>query len=262
MTADYFDGIFYGLVWRYHTELDGLDYSRMYGYMEPELVYSYDGSEFLYTTGKALIERPYPPAPGCAGLSPQDMCESRDGKQYFILCSGSLFEHGAWNTTERLKEMKKYAAVTEGNPVYQIRKDGFCGIESIGSGGLVITKGLSLESPALSYNIRANCGTARFGIMDIEGHYLPGFSLDDSVPFSYDDAVEHTPVWREHKLAEILGRQVRLVVELNNAILHCITAVARPFVRQKQQSFAHPEGIKNEDPAQREEYHFSGQFNR
>ncbi len=52
MTANYMDGIFYGMLWRYNTCLYNVDYSRMFGFIEPELLYSYDGREYLYTTGK------------------------------------------------------------------------------------------------------------------------------------------------------------------------------------------------------------------
>lgn len=86
MGAQYMDGIFYGLLCRYNTGLSSEDYSRMFGYMEPEMVYSYDGTEFLYTTGKPLMERPLPPTPGFAGLAVSDMCQSTDGKGYYMIC--------------------------------------------------------------------------------------------------------------------------------------------------------------------------------
>ena len=243
LSARYMDGIFYGLLWRYNTSLCNDDYSRMYGYMEPELVYSYDGREFLYTTGKPLMERPYPPLPGCAGLSPLDICESRDGRDCFILCSGQLFVHGARDTDRTLAEMNRRQTVTPGNPVYRIRKDGFCGIESVSPGGMVITKGVALLRDDLSFNLRCGCGWARFGIMDIQGHYIEGFEPDNCVPFAYDDSVDVRPVWKDHSLNELLGRQVRIAVELNTAILHCVSMTAQPYIRQKQRSFADPEGV-------------------
>ena len=249
MTGNYFDGIFYGLVWRYNTSLYDKDFSRMFGFMDTELVYSYDGEEYLYTSGKNLMERPYYPQPGCCGLSPDDMCESADGQSYYILCFGYNKSHGNMKynirVTEELRD--KNVKLPSGQPLYKIRKDGFCGIESIGDGGLVITKCLALMKDDLSFNIRANLGTARFGIMDMMGNYLEGFSLEDSIPFEYDDSVDVKPQWKEHQLSEVLNKRVRIVVELNTAMLHCITATARPYVRQMQESFAHPEAII--DPA-------------
>lgn len=243
MTARYFDGIFYGLVWMYKTGLYNNDYSRMYGYMEPELVYSYDGREFLHTTGKNIIERPMPPMPGCTGLSPNDICESADGKWYYILCGGANHVHATEADNARLIEKLAEHDIKGGNLIYRIRRDGFCGIESVSYGGEVITKPIELLKDDLSFNVRANVGFVRFGIMKKDGTFLPGFSYDDCIPFEFDDGLDVKPQWKEHELNEVLGQQVRVAVELNTAILHCIQGTARPHLRQSQKSFAEPWGI-------------------
>ncbi len=243
MSAAYMDGIFYGLLWRYNTSLYDMEFSRMFGYMEPELVYSYDGNEFLYTSGKPLMERPLPPTPGCVGLAPDDICESADGKDYYILCFGYVFVHGTAESNERLLNAMKDKPVTTGNPIYKIRKDGFCGLESVGHGGKVITKGIELLKDDLTFNIRANYGFVRFGIMNGDGSFVEGFSFDDCIPFEYDDQVAVRPRWKEHDLSEVLNRKVRIALELNTAILHSISATARPYIAQAQESFANPMGL-------------------
>ncbi len=244
MTASYMDGIFYGMLWRYNTCLYNIDYSRMFGFIEPELVYSYDGKEYVYTTGKPLIERPYPPQAGCAGLAPIDMCESVDGTCYYIMCWGPVIVHDIMKKNKVFHEECEARGINGGNPIYRIRKDGFCGIESVGKGGLIITKGLELIEDDLAFNIRAGCGFVRFGIMNINGKFFQGFSLDDCVPLGFDDDTAHRPKWKKHNIKEVLGKQVRIVVELNTAILHCISATARPFMKQRQCSFACPDGIE------------------
>lgn len=243
MTAAYMDGIFYGMLWRYNTNLYDMEYTRMFGYMEPELVYSYDGHEYLYTSGQPLMERPLPPAPGCVGLAPHDLCESPDGQWYYILCSGAVFVHGTEESNARLHEALKDKPIQTGNPIYRIRKDGFCGIESVGHGGLVVTKPIELLRDDLTFNIRANLGFVRFALMNKDGTFVDGFSFDDCIPFEYDDSVAVRPQWKERRLSEALNRQVRVAVELNTAILHCMTATARPHLRQPQKSFAEPIGL-------------------
>ncbi|MCQ2400508.1 MAG: hypothetical protein MJ059_01095 [Lachnospiraceae bacterium] len=247
MTANYYDGIFYGLLWQYNTCLYNEDYSRMFGFMQPELTYSYDGHEFLYTTHEPLMDRPVAPAPGCLGLAPDDMCLSKDGKEYYILCFGYSAVHGTQESNARLNEKLEKAGVKRGNPIYKIRKDGFCGIESVGMGGQIVTKGICLLDDDLTFNVQANVGSARFGIMSIDGNYIEGFELDNCIPFEFDDSVSYKPQWKGHSLNEVLNRQVRIVVELNSAILHCIEGTAQPFVRQRQRSFSHPEGIPVEE---------------
>ncbi len=240
LTGGFFDGVFYGLIWNYHTSLYELDFSRMFGFIEPELVYSYDGQDYQYTSRTPLIERPYPPQPGCCGLCPQDLCESRDGSEYIIYCSGSVDVHGTEESNALSAEILRENGVRAAGVLYSIRKDGFCGIESVGSGGLVITKGIELLEPDLSFNLRANVGTARFGIMDLEGNFLDGFGFDGCVPFAFSDGLDVRPRWKEHDLREVVGRRIRVAVELNTAMLHCISATARPHVKEPQESFACP----------------------
>ena len=244
MTAGWFDGIFYGLVWRFNTCLYDREFSRMYGFMEPELVYSYDGREYLYTSGKPLVERPYPPEPGCMGISPMDMCESLDGQDYYLLMNGTRFFHGTAATNKVLADR---LGITGGSSelIYKIRKDGFCGIESPEPGGQVITKCLAFDKDDLVFNVRADVGSVRFGLMDRAGKFLPGFTFDDCIPFEYASSVSARAQWKEHSISEILGRQVRIAVELNSAILHCISATAHPYIRQPMRSFADPEGYSD-----------------
>lgn len=241
MGATYMDGIFYGLVWRYNTSLCSEDFIRMDGYMEPELVYSYDGTEFLYTSGRPLMERPLPPTPGFAGLAAQDMCLSADGKEYYLSCIGYTVAHGVQERNYQLSKLQE-GKIKRGQPIYKIRRDGFCGIEGVGPGGKVITKPLELMADDLRFNIRANGGWVRFGLMEAKGTFLEGFSFDDCIPFEMDDGLDVRPQWKEHQLSEVLNQQVRIAVELNGAILHCISATARPHIRQQQKSFSEPWG--------------------
>lgn len=243
LSAKWFDGIFYGLLWRYNTSLYDDDYTKMFGVMEPELVYSYDGQEFLYTSGKPLMERPMAPQPGWAGLSPQDMCESRDGKYYYLLVGGSMFVHGTAESNKKLHDWLAKQGIRGGQLIYRIRKDGFCGIESVGQGGTVITKGLELMEDDLTFNVRAACGSVRFGLMDKAGKFLDGFSFDDCVPFEFGDDVAVRPEWKTRKLGEVLNQQLRVAVELNGAVLHAMSGTARPHIRQRQKSFADPRGL-------------------
>lgn len=244
MTANYFDGIFYGLLWCYSTDLhNDRDVYKMYGVMDTELVYSYDGKEFLYTTGKPLVERPYPPHPGWAGMGANDMCESLDGRYYYIIMFSYQIVHGTADSNKRLTQLLQDRGIEGGQCIYRIRKDGFCGIESVGHGAKVITKPMELLDDDLTFNLRADCGSVRFGLMTLTGKYLDGFSPDDCIPFEFSQGIEVRPRWKEKQLSEALHKQVRVVIELNGAILHAMSATARPYIRQPQRSFADPQGM-------------------
>ena len=243
LTAGWFDGIFYGLLSRFTTDLHNMEFSKMFGVMEPELTYSYDGNEFLYTSCDSLVERPMAPTPGWAGFLPCDMSESIDGKNYYILLGAYSFVHGTLASNKENREKLKAKGYHNAIQVYKIRKDGFCGLESVGPGGMVITKSLQLLKDDLTFNIRAACGSVRFGIMNAKGEYLDGYSLDDCIPFELDEGFEIKPQWKEKELKDIVGERIRIVVELNSAILHAMTMTARPYIRMKQKSFADPQGI-------------------
>ena len=239
MTAQYLDGIFLGLVWRFNTCLNDMDFSKMWGFMEPELVYSYDGEQFLFTSGRPVVSRPLPPAYGCAQLTLMDLCESADGKEYILCGGGSRVIHGTAKSNHELSQ--KLGGDAFGSVFYHIRKDGFCAIEGPGNGSNLITKPLELLRDDLTFNLRANCGSVRFGIMEGDGTFLPGFSFDDSVPYEMDDGIEVAPRWREHSLQEVLNRRVRVALELNGAMVHAMTATARPCIVQPQFGFHDPE---------------------
>ncbi len=246
MSAGWFDGIFYGLLWRFSTDLHHLDYTKMFGVMDAELTYSYDGQEFLYASGDVLMERPMAPAPGWAGIAPEDMCESADGQNYYILVGAYSFVHGTLESNQYYRQKLKDRGLSNAMLIYKIRKDGFCGLESVGPGGLVITKGMELLKEDLSFNVRAECGSVRFGIMNKKGQYLEGFSLDDCIPFEFDQGVDVRPRWKEKTLSQALNQQVRIVVELNSATLHAMSATARPYINMRQTSFSNPQGIFEE----------------
>jgi hypothetical protein len=190
------------------------------------------------------MERPVPPNPGCAGLSAHDMCESIDGMSYFIYCAAGVRPHGTaaqnYERSMKLSEKGRKGA----NLIYRIRKDGFCGIEGVCYGAQVITKPISLLRDDLSFNINAACGTVRFALLEKFGDPIEGFTFDDCIPFEYDDSVDVRPRWKEHELSEVLEKQLRIAIELNGAILHCISGTARPHVRQAQKSFADPIGLE------------------
>ena len=57
MTAAWHDGIFLGITWPYHMKFYETLNSPMNGYIESELVYSYDGEHFMDTTTRPLVKR-------------------------------------------------------------------------------------------------------------------------------------------------------------------------------------------------------------
>ena len=242
MTAAWHDGIFLGITWPFRMKFYETLQTPMNGFIESELVYSYDGEHFMNTTNRSLVERPNPPLQGCAQTAFTDICESLDGTEYILAAWASNVHHSvAQPEMIKLQNGRAFGAA-----FYRIRKDGFCGIEGMGAGapGFVLTRGLQLLKDDLSLNVNASCGIARFGVVkdvkqrgaserhDVQPHgdveFYDGFSFDDCVPFIQTDSVNVVPQWKNHTLQELVGKRVHIAVELKFAILHAMTMTARP----------------------------------
>jgi len=242
MTAGWHDGIFLGMSWPFHMKFYETLQTPMNGFIESELVYSYDGERFMDTTHRPLVERPNPPLQGCAQTAFTDICESLDGTEYILAAWANNVHHSsALPEMIQLQNGRAFGAA-----FYRIRKDGFCGLEGMGGGapGFVLTRGLQLLKDDLTLNVNASCGIARFGIVkevrqagaqgqhvvrpsgDIE--FYEGFSFDDCIPLSQADPLDHVPQWKHHTLDEVVGQRVHIAVELKFAILHAMTMTARP----------------------------------
>jgi len=246
MGACFIDGVFLGCINWFNTSLTDMDFSKMWGTMDSELLYSYDGRYFMQTSGKPIVDRPPPPAYGCSQLYLFGLMENREKDEYIFYGIGSNILHGPGSYDREM--YAKNNGVHDVTVFASIRKDGFCGLEGIGAGACVVTKPLQLLKDDLTFNVNASTGTVRFGLMDVRGNFIHGFSYDDCVPFS-GDGVRVTPGWKNAGLGSMLGRQVRVAVELNGALLHSINLTARPCIRAPQIGFHDPmqAGGKAED---------------
>lgn len=230
-------GCYYvGFLWRYHTSCGDFDYSRMRGFQDCELLYSYDGEHWMRSSGQAIVERPCYPELGASSLLFSTMFDNADGTKHYLMANGSCTMHAA------LKEhaaQRAFNRPTGGILTYEIRKDGFCGLEANTKDGLVVTKSFQLLEPELYANINATFGEARFAILNHDGTPYEGFDFDDCIPL-LDDDVRYKITFKEHSLEELVGKRFRLAVELAGAVLHCFEGAMRPWIRFPQKSMNDP----------------------
>ena len=238
MVPTWSDGIFYAMMQVFTTNLTDMDFSKMFGFVDTELYYSYDGIHYMPTSGRILVPRPVAPECGCTQQYLMHLCQSADGREYIISGSGAKIIHGTMETNKEYS--KKMQGEAFGCVFYRIRKDGFCGIEGAGFGSRVITKCVQLTGPEITLNVNAACGIVRYGIMRKDGTFFEGFGFDDCVPLEFADEVEYALSWHGHELSELEGKQVRVAIELNGATLHAMSLNARPCIRRPQESFNVP----------------------
>ncbi len=219
MPAMYHEGTFIGVAQRYlvpqHDEAEPR-WAKMSGKTDGQLVYSYDGDNWLRPTREAFIARSRPGEPGPRG-SVYPIQFRREPGRLLILALGFSQHHGM-------------PAVTTPTAEYELRQDGFCYLEPVGDCGEVHLRAIS---PAQRGRITLNMQTERHGyvigrVVDYEtfGGYqaIPGYDFADCVPLNGDHLAAKLR-WKEHAdLSALAGRRVRVELRLYDARLYAVRA--------------------------------------
>lgn len=243
MWSGWYEGMFLGHLWRFHTEANDTSCPKMFGYMDTELVYSYNGVNWMHTTRKPIVDRPAPPHYGHTQLSLSGMIETKEKDAWILLGCASRGIHGTSNENKRLYDLLKGKIINLN--FYRIRRDGFCGLDGCGRNGLVITKPFELLKNDLTFNINAPFGRVRFSMTDASSKPIEGFSFEDCIPFSGDN-LDVVPQWKDHCINELVGKRVRIWVELNTAVLYSISATMRPYIYGPQISISDPSRVETD----------------
>jgi len=232
--VSHLNGIFYGLLWRFLTDLDQPDFTDMGGFMENDLLYSYDGHCFISTDCAPVCKRPPEPEYGCKQLWLMNMEEAGDR---YILCGGaSRIAHGS-----SYAENDKFATTV----FYDIRRDGFCALEGTGKDSVVYTKPIYFEGGEIALNCDASQGSVSVALIAANGNGIDGFGFDDCIAFSGKDCVNGKLSFRSASLDSLVGKRLRFAIRLENARLYSITFEGRPFIhRDPQYSFNDPRPMK------------------
>lgn len=213
MGVSHVDGIFYGLLWRFVTNGDPSD---MNGYMENDLLYSYDGYCFTPTGLSPVCNRPDPPEYGCRQLWLLNAVTEGDN---LILCGGATnIDHGARYGNSKF-------AITS---FYSIRKDGFCALEGKGKNSIVCTKPFLLEGD-IFVNLSAN-GRLLYAITDADGKVIEGYDFCDCVGFENADSTNKKLQFKNADIGALAGRRIKMKFMLDNAKLYSVTVDGRPFL--------------------------------
>ena len=207
------EGVFYGILWRFITDLDHPDFTDMGGQMENDLLYSYDGDCFTPTGLAPLCRRPAPPEYGCSQLWLLNMVEQGDR---YILCGGATnIDHGAAYGDDKF-------AVTV---FYAIRKDGFCALGGDSEKSIVYTKPFIYEGGPIRLNYDAKAGQLAVAILDANGTPVAGFDFADAAPLTGTEQVDAPLPFDTEPLC---GKRIRFAFRLNGAKLYAVTFEGRP----------------------------------
>ena len=231
MGVSHLDGIFYGILWRFMTDLGQPDFLDMNGYMEADLYYSHDGIHFDPTGLSPMCNRLEPPAYGCKQLWLLNITD--DGKGHHVICGGaSKICHGASYS----KEDGKFCTTI----LYQIRRDGYCALEGFSEKSTVYTKPVLFEGGEIRVNCNALSGSLTVALLNADGTPIEGFGFEDCIPITRQDSIEDALRWKEHNTDELTGKRIRLAFRLDGVLLYSVSLDAVPCLRHPQISFNDP----------------------
>ncbi|MEI8245296.1 MAG: hypothetical protein WCI51_05660 [Lentisphaerota bacterium] len=253
MSSFYKDGIFYGFLWIFDTDMDDRVPWKFDGSTYTELVYSYDGLHWN-RTHKTVQS---PAATGEYGATDNyigNMCESKDQREWFIAGIYPRSNHGSGLYKERLVDVNndnKKSAFYIGT----IKPGRFVGLQSVGN-SFLRTKKIYSKDGDFRINAAVPLGQMRVQLVDQWYKPVTGFTFEDSIPFT-GDAINHQPEWRTRKLSEVKGFNFAIEVQIFSGVIYGITGDFYPFyASMPQESFGDPvhvadvvfgEGTKNID---------------
>jgi len=205
------DGVFLGLPHIFHTTSDDYGLANKYkgGHMDFELAYSYDGEVFQRSLRKPFINHgtPHDSRYGmitCYSMTPVD-------DKYIMTCNFTTNQHGMQNPNA-VSEIKSF----------EIKKDRFIGLESIGGAAVLKTRGLIFDSDKLNINIEVPYGYAVARLVDDDKKtVLEGFDYSNCEQFN-GDSLNWSPKWTGGKLTDINDRVVSLEIKFYNGVLWAI----------------------------------------
>lgn len=229
--VSHLDGLFYGILWRFITDLDQPDFTDMGGVMENDLLYSYDGDCFITTDCSPVCKRPPVPEYGCKQLWLLNM--EREDDKYVLVGGASRIAHGASYNGEN----DKFASTV----LYDIRKEGFCALEGNGADSIVYLKPIYFEGGDITVNADASSGKLSVAIIEANGKPIEGFGFEDCISMENENSVERKISFKNSDIESLKGRRVRIALRLDGARLYSIGFEGRPFIHKRPQySFNDP----------------------
>jgi hypothetical protein len=226
MSVFYHEGIFYGFLWVFDTDMVDRVPWKFKGNVRSELVYSYDGLTWNRTHEKAI---------GLRGIGEYGATQNYlvnitpDRKDENWLVSGffPLLEHSASTYTERRSSLSIDSNKHTAHYTSTIRPGRFCGLQGVGD-AFLRTKQFLLNSDQLTINAQCPNGEMKVQLIDLWQKPIPGFSFDDAELFCGDE-IAWAPRWKERSIGELIGKRIGVEIRLYTGCIYGITGHFYPF---------------------------------
>jgi len=215
-----------GTLWIYQTLEDDLDFYKMKGHQEPELVYARSG----YAWHRAAQGQPW-------------IRRGREGSWNWgmIQCASSpvllqdeiRFYYAAIRTAHGRGRAKRRAKPCCGIGMASMKPDRFVSLNAGARAATLLTRPFWTDCPEFYVNgATRSQGYVKVEATDLDGRPIRGFSLSDCVPFE-GNAICHRVLWRSRPdPSRLANRQIRLRVTTRDAKLYSLFSGAVDEVRE------------------------------
>ena len=208
------DGVYYGLNWKFLTDIASGDLSNMCGYMENEIYYSYDGNAWTKINGlDPVVDRPLPPEYGSKQLWLSNVVDDGLGRTILVGGAARIAHASAYEKDDKFVK----------TAFYSVRKNGLVGLEGFGKDSKVTTKNFVFNGGDLTINCNAVLGSVSVAVLTPSGQVIEGFSHEDCIAKRGEDVIDGKVEWKNAKLDLLTGKRVRFEVVLNNAYLFSLS---------------------------------------
>ena len=209
-----------GLLWAAHfRSSERLErFNQLWGPIDCQLAYSYDGVNFHRGLRETLIPRNEPGQPGCGVVYPTTIRECNGQLRIYSGASRDLHHQYVKSQFVRKGKQPPTAVI-----MHTLRKDGFTFFNSRGNWASLSTKPLALFSPELRLNVLAPYGELTFQVTDLISKPIAGYTFDRCVPMKEVDSLDALIRFRDKAdLSELMNRPIRLEMKFRGARIHAM----------------------------------------
>ena len=214
-----YHGQFVGLLWMAHfSNSRPLErFNQLWGPIDCQLTYSFDGEHFQRGLRKPFIECNSPGEPGSGVVYPTCLVEHDDELRIYSAATPDLHHQYAQTQFERKGKNPPGAVI-----LHTLRKDGFVYLASRGHWAELTTKPVAPFDPELTLDVQVSHGEVAFQAADLNTRPISGFTFGDCVPIKEADSVDCPIRWKNKDVSELLGKVIRLQVRLRHARLYAL----------------------------------------
>jgi hypothetical protein len=218
MPVSHYKNYYIGFLWMAKFgNSETLDrFNQLYGYIDSQLTYSFDGKHFQRMFREPFIKNSDPDLPGSGVVYPTIMIETDEELRIY---SASTMDLHHQNTDKQF--VRKGEVPASSIIMHKLRKDGFTYLSSCGHWGEFTTKPLVMKELEIFANIQVPHGDMLYQITDLFSKPIEGFTFDDCVAFKNIDSISQKLTWKsENDMSSLKNKVIRLQIKMRNGRLY------------------------------------------